>query len=318
MTLQASCSRRDALAMTAIGLTAAQTRAVAAGTSLADRPAWIDSHAHIWTQDFKRYPLGQSVSPDELNPPNFTADALLEAGRQIGVTRFVLIQHRPIYGFDNSLVLDAAEQHPESFRVVGEINEDQPNVEHVMREMARKRVSGFRITLLTRRQKWIDSRGMNAMWRAATDLGQAICPLTDTTYLDSINRMCGKYPDATVVIDHFARIGVDGTIQRRDVDALCRLATHRHANVKLSAFYGLGKKQPPYDDMIPMIKQLVGEFGPARLMWGSDIPYQAQGGHSYRESLQVIRERIDDFSEDDKAQLLQKTAERVFFADLNV
>jgi len=36
----------------------------------------------------------------------------------------------------------------------------------------------------------------------------------------------------------------------------------------------------PYDDMIPLIKTRLGAYGPQRLMWGSDCPYQLAPGHT--------------------------------------
>ena len=80
--------------------------------------------------------------------------------------------------------------------------------------------------------------------------GLAMCHLVNPEALAAIDRMCERFPDTPVVIDHFARIGVDGTIRARDVDALCRLARHGKTYVKLSAFYALGEEgggsQPHY------------------------------------------------------------------------
>ena len=84
--------------------------------------------------------------------------------------------------------------------------------------------------------------------------------------------------------------------------------------MKVSAFYALGKKKAPYTDLGPMIRRLYEAFGPRRLMWASDCPYQVQGDHTYRDSIELVRSRLDFLSEDDREWLLRKTAERVFFA----
>ena len=52
--------------------------------------------------------------------------------------------------------------------------------------------------------------------------------------------MCERFPATPVVIDHFARIGVPGTVSEEDLQALVTLARHPHVCVKLSAFYALG------------------------------------------------------------------------------
>jgi predicted TIM-barrel fold metal-dependent hydrolase len=101
-----------------------------------------------------------------------------------------------------------------------------------------------------------------------------------------------KYPDTPVVIDHFARIGVDGKIRDEDVKNLCKLAKHDRTSVKISAYYALGKKRSPYTDLIPMIQKLLDTFGPDRLMWATDCPYQVDPGHNYHDSIALIRDEM--------------------------
>jgi predicted TIM-barrel fold metal-dependent hydrolase len=54
-------------------------------------------------------------------------------------------------------------------------------------------------------------------------------------------------------------------------------------------------------------------FGPDRLMWASDMPYQLRGDSTYESSISLVRDRIDFFSPDDRRRLLKDTAEAVFF-----
>jgi predicted TIM-barrel fold metal-dependent hydrolase len=140
-----------------------------------------------------------------------------------------------------------------------------------------------------------------------------MCCLIDPPDLPSVARMCQRYPDTTVVIDHFARIGVDGVIRDDHVGQLCRLARFANTYVKVSAFYALGKKEPPYLDLIPMIRRVFDAFGPRRLMWASDCPYQVQPPHTYRASIALVRDHLDFLSGDDRQWLLRKTAESVYF-----
>ena len=137
--------------------------------------------------------------------------------------------------------------------------------------------------------------------------------MIDAVDLPAVDQMCRKYPDTPVVIDHFARIGVDGQIRDADVKQLCALARHQRVYVKVSAYYALGKKRAPYLDLIPMIRRVYDAYGPQRLMWASDSPYQLVGPHSYRTSIRLIRDRIDFLSPQDREWLLRKTAEKVYF-----
>jgi predicted TIM-barrel fold metal-dependent hydrolase len=183
-----------------------------------------------------------------------------------------------------------------------------------MRRLAKQGVRGFRIVSWGKdARRWLDADGMAAMWRCGAEEKLAMCCLINPDALPSIDAMCRKFPDTPVVIDHFARIGIDGTIGEGDLKNLCGLAKHKHVYVKISAFYALGKKRPPYTDLAPMIRRLADAFGPSRLMWATDCPFQVQGEHTYAASLELVRERLDFLDGDAKAWLLRKTAQQVFF-----
>ncbi len=275
----------------------------------------IDAHSHIWTRDVARYPLAAGTTLDDLDPPSFTTAELLRTARAEKVQRVVLIAHHKFYGFDNTYMTDAARQHPGTFKVVGMVDDTRPHPDVEMKRLLAQHVTGFRIVPAIRGEKWLDNPGMRAMWKCAAETGQAICCLINPENLPEVDAMCRRYPDTRVVIDHFARIGVDGHIHESDLAALAALARRPQTFVKISAYYALGKKQPPYHDLVPMIKRLYETFGPARLMWASDAPYQLVGDNTYRDSIALVRDHIDFVSADDRDWLLRKTAEKVYFFD---
>ena len=154
---------------------------------------------------------------------------------------------------------------------------------------------------------------MEKMWKTAAQTGQKICCLIGANELVEIDAWCGRNPGTPVVIDHFARIGSDGEIREADLAALCRLARHKHTFLKMSAFYALGKKAPPYLDLVPMIRRVLDAFGVERLMWGSDSPYQLGGENTYEASMALVRDRLDFLTPGDRQWLLKRTAEKVFY-----
>jgi predicted TIM-barrel fold metal-dependent hydrolase len=162
-------------------------------------------------------------------------------------------------------------------------------------------------------EKWLASEGIQTMFRLGANTKQAMCFLVNPDALPQIDLMCERFPDTTVVIDHMARIGADGEISQEDLDHLLRCARHRRTYVKVSAFYALGQKTPPYTDLSDMIRQLRDAYGARRLMWASDCPFQVQPGHSYRDSIELVRSRLDFLSNDDHEWMLRGTAADVFF-----
>ena len=274
---------------------------------------FIDAHSHIWTPDTKAYPLAAGYRRFSMDPPSFTVAELQGNMKAVGVNRVVLIQ-MSFYGYDNSYMLDTMRLHPGSFSGVAVIDQDAPRVDLEMRKMKGLGVRGFRIYPKNQTvDQWLDDPAMHTMWKTGGEEGLAMCCLVDPDALPAIDRMCRRYPKTTVVIDHFARAGVGGEIRQADVKALTDLARHENAYVKISAYYALGKKQAPYLDLLPMIRRLLDSFGPERLMWASDGPFQVVDGHEYGPSIDLIKEKADFLSDGDRSWLLAKTAEKIFY-----
>lgn len=311
------------------GATVSSDAAVAADAA-------IDAHSHIWTRDVSAFPLFADVSLSDLDPGSFTAEELLAECQGAGIEKAVLITHDVFQGYDNTYLLDAVSRFPTRFRVCAIIDDREPNPAILMRQLLYQGVTGFRVdpwekglAMLggdtARRADWLSTKGMACMWATASETRQAICLLIDPTDLPSVDVMCAKFPDTNVVIDHFARIGVTGSIDAAQLDQLCALAKHANVYVKCSAFYALGGKKPPYRDMLAVVKKLHAAFGARRLMWASDCPYQLTGAaaglecptevvqHTYRDSLDVIQKHADWLTVEERQRMLSGTAQEVFF-----
>jgi predicted TIM-barrel fold metal-dependent hydrolase len=272
--------------------------------------AAIDAHVHVWTDDRVRYP--RASGERDYTPARFTPEDLFVHSKPAGVARVVLIQ-MSFYRFDNSYMLDCMKAYPKVFSGVGIVDETGPAPGSAMEELASKGVRGFRIVPGASPQTWLETPGMNAMWITGAKRSLAMCPLVGPDALSSIDRMCTKHPDTPVVIDHLARIGVDGQIRDSDVRLLSGLAKHKNVKVKVSAFYALGRKQAPYTDLAPLIRRVFEDFGPRRLMWASDCPFQVQDSNRYAPSIDLIRKGLPFLSEDDREWMLGRTAASVFF-----
>ena len=275
----------------------------------------IDAHVHVWTSDTDKYPLAAGFKKSDMKPASFTPEELFAHCKPEGVSRIVLIQ-MSYYQTDNRYMLDMMAAHPGVFSGVAIVDENAAGVVGRMRDLKKQGVRGFRVT--PGRQKdihtWLGSAGMAEMWKTAADEGLNICLLINPDTLGAIDKMCVKYPQTPVVVDHFARVGMAGPVTRADLDRLLHLSKHPHVTLKTSAFYALGKKTPPYTDLGPMIRECRDYFGAKRLMWASDCPFQVDPGHNYHDSIALIRDRLDFLSAEDKEWMLRKTAQRVFFS----
>ena len=287
---------------------------------------YIDAHSHIWTPDVAHYPLAANFAVADMQPKSFTAEELLATCCPSGVGRVNLIQ-MSYYGFDNSYMLDMIRLYPDRFVGTAVIDPFGPDPAREMRELFPKGVRAFRIrpsdpagktepgqsqTVKLPPSRWLEPAGFAAMFAEAPKIGQALSCLINPDAFAEVDRMCRRFPETTVIIDHLGRIGASGIIVPEEVEALCGLAKHPRVLVKVGAFYALGKKSPPYLDLAELIRKVVQAFGAERCMWESDCPFQVVRD-SYADSIGLIRDRLDFLTPDQKDWLLWRTAERLFF-----
>lgn len=273
---------------------------------------FIDAHSHVWTPDTQRYPLAPGFNREAMRPASWTPEELMAHAKPEGVDRVVLIQ-MSFYQWDNSYMLNCMDRFPDLFAGVALVDWTADRPEHEMSRLANRGVTGFRV----RRgdapaETWAETPSFHRMFAFARDHRLAICPLIDPDCLSSLGRMCNRYPETPVVIDHMCRIGADGVIRDRDIEALGALAVYPAAHVKTSAFYALGAKAPPHADLEPLIRRLHGFYGANRLMWASDCPF-AVVNEKYRDSIALVRDGCPWLTPAEREQLLRATAQRIFF-----
>jgi len=281
---------------------------------------WIDSHVHVWTENTDAYPRrpsypipeGVAVKEEKIDPAHFPPEEIISHGTGSGVDRIVLIQ-MSFYGTDNSYMTDAIRRYPKVFRGVGYVDPDDTDVGYDMATLLEQGVTGFRIVPLPgTASRWLQTEGYDAMFRSAEETRQAIGMLVNPNALKEVDRMARKHPKTKIVLDHMARIGADGQIRKDDLDMLAEVGKNKNVYVKVSAFYALGRKEPPHDELVPLIRRVYDAFGPERMMWASDCPFQTLH-ETYEDSISLVRDRLDFLSTAAKQQILQGTAEQVYF-----
>lgn len=279
----------------------------------------IDAHSHIWTPDIAHYPLAAGFTVADMQPPSFTAEELLAICRPAGVGRVNLIQ-MSFYEFDNRYLCDMIQLYRERFvgtAIVDPLGAD-PGL--AMSELIPKGIRAIRIQPRYSRlppQRWLEPEGYQTMFATAAQTGLALSCLIDPAGFAEIDRMCRAFPRTRVIIDHLGRIGAgaDGVIPPQEVEDLCLLARHPRVYVKVGAFYALGRKQPPYLDLAPLIRRVVAAFGADRCLWESDSPFQVVH-HRYTDSIELIRDRLDFLSREQRDWILHGTAEQLLFRNL--
>jgi predicted TIM-barrel fold metal-dependent hydrolase len=290
------------------------------------RDKLVDAHVHVHSPDIARYPLAPGFGRADLWYPSMTPEDYARHGKRYGTVRANLVQPT-WYGLDHTYIIDCIARAPGQYVGTGVVpavsDVSLPPPDRAMLSLSERGIRAFRIrggstrADFRRSTRWMDYPGYDAMFETAASHGLALSFLIGPDDLPETDRMCSRYPDTRVVIDHVAGIRVrDGRFPVEQVEALCRLARHREVTVKLGPFHVLSEQEPPFLDLLPLLRRVIDAFGPDRCMWETDVggpvPMSDPEG-VYAASVELVLEHVDFLSDGDREDVLCRTAESVLF-----
>ena len=274
----------------------------------------IDIHPHVIANDEKRYPLaplgGHQSDWSRTRP--VTYEQMITAMDAAGVDRAALVQASTCYGYDNSYVTAAVAACPSRFTGVFSVDVLAPDAVEKMRHWRDKGLTGMRLftigSTMETQADWIDDPKVYPAWKAADDLGLPICMQMSQTALPQLIAMVKRFPDVKVIVDHLARPVLEDGPPYAAAASLFNLAQYPGIHLKVTPRVFTecrrGKATPE-----SFFKKLVGEFGAARIAWGSNYP-ASEGPLS--NLLAVARASVASLSQADQDWIFGKTAQSLY------
>jgi L-fuconolactonase len=233
-------------------------------------PARIDSHMHVWQLSRGDYDwLTPNLAPIYRD---FTIEDVRPSWEQVGIDHAILVQAAPTLE-ETRYLLSVAESEPRVKGVVGWIDMLAPHAISQLERLASNRLlRGIRPMLQDLPDDdWMLNTDLNAVYRALVALDLGFDALVLPRHLPNLLRLIERHPDLKIVIDHGAKppVGENLDSWRRD---LARLAAVPHAHCKFSGLVTECREQTSKAALEPVSQVLLDEFGPERLMFGSDWP----------------------------------------------
>lgn len=266
----------------------------------------IDAHVHVWTDDTDAYPLAPGFETSDLWHPHNTPDDHATYNERFGKVRINFVQ-MTWYGLDHRYIIDLIDHAPDRFVGTGIIpaysDVSLPEPDKTMVALSKCGIYAFRVRGGGGRARFLDYPGYDKMFQAGADYDLALSFLAGLDDVPELDRMCQRYPDTPVVLDHLLGIGRKETTLAEEYEALFRMAKHRRVMVKVGPFQAMGKRQRPYLDLLPIIRRVADAFGPERCMWESDSGgpiWMPQPADDYPAAIELIRDHADFFSDSDK------------------
>lgn len=233
----------------------------------------VDAHQHYWSLAHRTQygwltpALGatyRDFAPGDLHP-------LLD-GAAIDAT--VLVQAAPHGAETQRLLALAAAADSRVAGVVGWCDFAAPDAAgRVAGLAAQPRLVGLRPMLQDIEDpRWILRPEVAPAIEAMVEHGLAFDALVKPHHLDALLEFIERHPRLRVVIDHGAKPPIAARALQPWAGQMARIARRTGAWCKLS---GLATEAGPgwrLADLEPFVAHLLAEFGPSRLMWGSDWP----------------------------------------------
>jgi len=272
----------------------------------------IDTHAHIYGDDEKRYP----PIDKPLRPPGIkgTIGDLRSTTASHGVRAACVVQPSTFYRFDNRYVCDCAKVSSEWAAVVITLDPDDPHSPGLLSQYKREYgIKGLRS--IPGRSGRLDGQGLRDLWKTADEEDTTVNVLVRRENAENLTRLLKDFTRLRVVLDHcmYPEIGPDYDATLNDV---LRLSRYKNLHAKLS-FVPMGSKQKyPCADIHDGVMKIVEAFGPERCMWGSNFPCELWiSGMSYSQHLQLFLSEIA-FTDQARKHILGLTAKKLWFSEL--
>lgn len=274
----------------------------------------VDAQIHTFDVDNEQYPWdkGPEFEPRKHSTTPYTYDRAVDAMDEAGVAAAVLVIPGT-YGDENGYLLEAAERHPGRFAVVGRIDAGLPDLPARLRDWARHpAIVGTRVVVRSKAAvaRWEDG-GFLPLFDAAQQIQLPIC-VNAPGRAREIAGIAQKFPELPLLIDHLGVPGPPTTPLGPDtlapLDDVLTLAAFPNVAVKATAASNLSQEAYPFHDLWDAIRRVLAEFGPERLMWGSDVTRLFR---PYVEDLGFIAE-LPELTDQDKALIYGQNVRRIF------
>jgi L-fuconolactonase len=235
----------------------------------------IDSHQHFWRRDRGDYgwltpalaPIYRDYLPGDLAPQ--LADE--------GIASTILVQAAPTID-ETRFMLSLANENAFIAGVVGWVDFESPDAPDAIAELASDaRLVGLRPMIQDIADTgWMLLPELAPAFETMIDHGLVFDALVTPRHLTALRSLVDRYPELTMVLDHGAKPPISRATShaaeladwKRDIAALAR------ETPIVCKFSGLVTEAGSADAaaLADCAGHLLEQFGPRRLMWGSDWP----------------------------------------------
>lgn len=271
----------------------------------------IDSHQHIWRLDTGLY--GWLKPESGVLYRDFPADELAPLLRQNGVDATILVQAADSEA-ELPLLVEAAERCGFVAGIVAPLQIARPGAaQRIANARDVPRLVGYRPPI----SSLIDAGGqvLEDSVPALAEMsaqGMSLDCLVRGDALAALPRLAEAFPDLRLIVDHAGAPDLTGNAPSAVwMTAIAALARQPGVFCKLSGLLTLLPAGQSRQIVADHIDILLDQFGPERLLWGSDWPVLTRSA-GYGDWLAYCREHLASRSEADRRAIFAGTARTAY------
>jgi L-fuconolactonase len=272
--------------------------------------ARIDAHVHLWEiargdYDWMSPSLGalyRDFGPGDLEP-------LLRAAR---VDQAMLVQAAATVA-ETRFLLELAHRSPHIAGVVGWVDFESAEVHRTLETFLEDdKFKGVRPMIqFLPEPRWMLEARVRPAWEAVVALDVAVDFLVAPVHLDPLYELLSENPAVRGVIDHGAKPDIAGGEFTRWSAAITRIARATTVACKLSGLVTEAGSGWNIETLRPYVDVLLSEFGPGRLMFGSDWPVLTLAS-DYARWHETASTLLNELSDAERAAVFGGTAARFY------
>ena len=287
----------------------------------------IDAHVHVFAKASARFP--REVTAECPAEREETLQKLLDAMQAHRIGQAVLVQIGGSELEQHAYLLHCLRRHSDRFLGIGLIPDNAADPEPHMDRLAQEPgIIGFRLFSIGGPRDpfapmQVEEFATYRIWKHAAEQDYVIWLYPRAIDAHLVPYLLQAFPQVRVVLNHLGICPGAGK-SYRDEQGRPRIATpaynpalhttyrlNRYENVvvKLSGQPAFSSEEYPYRDLTRWHRNLFDAYGPGRLMWGTDFPWNLTDP-GYEKLIGVVRELLPDLSESDHAAIMGGTASR--------
>ena len=281
-----------------------------------ERLMLIDAHHHLWAPAQRAYPF---MAAEPLAPIRRSYDLadLERVTRPLGVEATVLVQAVSTQEETNHLLAIADSSHGLVSGVVGWTDLTSPDVSSQLAAV-RGGPGGARLVGVRHQAEdepdpnWLVRPAVTAGVAAVGNAGLVYDLLVKAPQWAAALALVRRTPGTVFVLDHAGKPDIAGGAWAPWAQMISALSPEPNVHVKLSGLVNQARWSDwTTAELQPYAEHVLDSFGADRVMLGSDWPVSELAG-DYARVMLSLRSLLDGLGNDERVQVLGRTAERTY------